>query len=414
METTTMSNISKQLYELMPTADNLSLQNSFPAAEWQLYKIRFPDLVSGEPQVIKVDADCISPQNSEISIPLPNGKIMSFGLDHFSQEPGGRPYWHGSIRSDRASRFPSSCEVVSDPLNKIFLSRYENRLRGEIVVEGQLYCLEFLGNDIHVLFKAEDLTSKGCSPIEEHELAEAPPKYYPSHNEISKFRILYIIAPSLSLVFPPQFIDDLVEAIKDCLASVNTVLRDSQVNIAYELAAFRAPAFVEDYRNEDLLIRLRDINTPIGKQIADERDSLGAHIVLVARLQSPPEDPIYKAYQDAKKTNAFAVLGISNYSTNVGHQLGHLMGARHELKPGDIPIDPGYEYPYEFPDGEYTYLTMMAKEVADVADPYYFRHYSNPRQQYEGKPLGTVERNDVVRRFNERRLEVETWYPDKK
>lgn len=193
------------------------------------------------------------------------------------------------MRPDRTSGLTSPKELALASLNNIFLSRYENRLRGEIYVAGQLYRLEFLGNDTQVLFSVSNPAKIGCTPIEDPAPAEAEavPKQYPSHADSSKIGVLHLIAPSIWQNYESDFVDELDEAFKDSLERSNGVLGVSKIDMTYEYAGVRKFTFTEDYKNTDLLKRLTDTTTAIGRQIDDARYDLSAHLVLVSRWQTP-------------------------------------------------------------------------------------------------------------------------------
>jgi hypothetical protein len=136
---------------------------------------------------------------------------------------------------------------------------------------------------------------------------------------------------------------------------------------------------------------------PLGAKIHIEREKWRAD--LVSMLST------FSIYCGIAKTPASKETAFSSFSCfgALGHELGHNMGASHnDEDPGESLPPYAYGYKHTAPN----FHTQM--RTSHGAIPY----HSNPRLQYQGVSIGTVDKNDVARTFNENRDTVANFYPD--
>lgn len=141
-------------------------------------------------------------------------------------------------------------------------------------------------------------------------------------------------------------------------------------------------------------------------QMQAARDSLRADLVLTAII-----DPTVfgRYYGESYKETGLSTWNVVGDYLDMGHVLGHNIGGQHYWEPGKPGIPgPSYQYGYLLPGGN---ARTRMTDYDDCRGCTRLNYYSNPRKQWQGIPLGTAERHDVVRRLNERRGNVEAFYP---
>ncbi|WP_426151403.1 zinc-dependent metalloprotease family protein [Pseudomonas sp. DC3000-4b1] len=348
-------------------------------------------LINAQPQLVAASSP-------DLELPMPNGKSVRFALEHFSDAFDGMQGWQGGIlRAPQASTALPS-EIKVDPFNTISIVRDGDKLVGSLRVDGQLYHLEYLSPGQHALVRVDEakLPPEG-EPISSPKgdnlgLPLGAPKS--AHSTI---RLLMVTTDY------PRERDPAIHArIVQAVEQANAVLRNSQVDITYEIAAIYDADYDETTKTDiEILNEAANPQVPFGKNLAKVREVNRADVVVVI---SDKGNVCGRAYRNANKTNAFAI--VMCYGS-LGHELGHTLGADHNWAPGNAPGSPPYMWGYKLPAGRFR--TQMSADCSPSCPQ--LGHFSNPRLTYQKEPLGTVEHNDVARLLNERREAVEDFYP---
>ena len=105
----------------------------------------------------------------------------------------------------------------------------------------------------------------------------------------------------------------------------------------------------------------------------------------------------YQGHRDGRFTAVNHACAVANVS--FAHELGHLLGARHnpEADPSTSPYP--YGHGYQQPAGPWR--TVMAYACATTTCPR-LEHWSNPNVSISGRPTGTAATHDNARVLNER------------
>ncbi len=187
----------------------------------------------------------------------------------------------------------------------------------------------------------------------------------------------------------------------------------ADINATIELAVAEAN---QAYSNSGIKIRLSLVDTvrlayteaaTFEAIVADFKDNpeinqrrRAAHADLAALIVNRPEACGRATGIMATPSTAFAAVhydcATGNYS--FAHELGHLMGARHDEKndPTGTPFPYGHGYQRPSSSATKAFRTVMgyqcaAPEMCELRVPY----WSNPDIRYNGIPTGTVESNNA-------------------
>jgi hypothetical protein len=110
----------------------------------------------------------------------------------------------------------------------------------------------------------------------------------------------------------------------------------------------------------------------------------------------------------ASPEDAFFSINWVIGSLGFAHELGHIIGGRHE-NDTTADVSPPYSYGYVYETSTLAFATIMANGGFDGVR---LKRYSTPDVVYEGAPIGTAERSDVARLIRERGPIVANFRPD--
>ncbi|QXI37422.1 hypothetical protein [Pseudomonas xantholysinigenes] len=389
------------LYEFEPAVSRNAIEQ-LPSTE------KSPELTAllAEPttkeiSLVRVNLDAVKENNKILSITLPDRQEVPFVQDYFEITAEGTTVWAGAPPSDRRQRFPSPSEVKRDPLNMLFIQHYGDHVRGEIRLAGQAYRLEPAGAGLHALLKV-DQGQTTCEPVTESDNLPATPA--PTTNRAARSTITYLIVSTDEARKKNSLIE---ERIENSMKFAQRFLDNSDIDITFEKAGYYAATYSENGKTSNTVLRdLRDTSAEPGKSVLAERERVRADIVIVAAGLVDGT-----SYRDARKETAFALVKTNSVAEEIIHQVGHVLGADHIWKEGDPEFEPPYKFGYlmNFMGGTKGSNTLMG-QYENCGGCGMASIFSNPRETYVGHPTGTVEHNDVARRFNERRTEVENFY----
>ena len=388
----------------------LDLQNKISLAPYLNDLLNDPSHLALHP--VDVNADLVKGETSRIFVPLPRGKLVEFKLRWSSEIRKGKTYWYGDQPSARRQHFPAAQEVDVDPVNWIALVRYDDKVYGEIHLDGQMYRLDYVGVGRQVLVQV-DPSKKGaltCEAVEDTAppAASALKQRKPAHSGTSVIRVMMMSTAEARAGFSRRPADgpSLSDVMQDHLIFANLAFVYSGVDIQYEFAGYVESLLSEKDKTAAEVLRLtRMPGSDVYEQMQAARERYRADLVLTAVF-----DPsvLGRYYADSRKETAFSTWQVAGDYLDMAHVLGRNMGASHYWKPGDPEFDPPYQHGYVIPG---THARTIMADYESCPSCTGLSYYSNPKLQWQGVPMGTPGRYDVVRRLNERRTEVEAFYP---
>lgn len=405
------------LFELGPTMDRqgwLEMQRKRNLAAY--LNDLLDDPANQEIRLVTVSPELVGYGTRLISVLLPGEKQVQYQLRWFGGDKPGKSYWYGDRPSDRKQRFSSSAEVDVDPSSWVSLVRYGDKVFGEIRVDGKLYRLDYVGAGQQVLIRvdaSESVQAQTCVRVED---PDPSPSAHPfvrqqsaQSTAVSTVRVMMMSTVEARAGFSrrPADYPSLSDIMEDHLIFANRQLQDSGVEIKYEFAGYVESIASEKGRTPNAVLNLiRMSGSDVYTQMQAARDRLRADLVLTAIV-----DPTVfgRYYMASRKETGFTTWNVVGDYLDMGHVLGHNIGGEHYWEPGDPDFfDPPYQHGYLLPGGN---ARTIMTDYEDCRGCTRLNYYSNPRKQWQGIPLGTAERHDVVRRLNERRTAVEYFYP---
>lgn len=383
------------LFSLQPVQSRQALAQTPGANAYLQTLLQSP--ASVDIRLVDVQALRVAANTQTLSVPLPDGSTARFKLMRIDQSMPGMTGWIGDIPSDRKQRFTLPAEVDMDPFNWVSLLREGDKVVGSIHVAGQAYRLEPIGAGKHVLVKVDEsrLPSQAGDTVQGPPGGQKAPLGQAPTSSHSTIRVLLVTTDESRAKFPDHRLQ-----VAHAFQLANQFLINSRVDLTYELAGFFDASYNGTGRDRDQQLRdLRYSDRALGKAVYVQRDALGAD--LVAMLTWNIEGCGY-AYVTSTKQTAYSLFEC--FDGVLAHELGHNLGTTHEWKGVEDDRGPPYMFGYGVTSPRAFHTVMR---TSHKAIPY----FSNPRLQFDGIPMGTVEHEDVARRFNEYRETVENFYP---
>ncbi len=260
--------------------------------------------------------------------------------------------------------------------------------------------------------------SLGCGDPAVHQqqpVETSQPEYYVAQDDglPAVIDILVLYAPSLLNTLTH---DEIIAQLREAEGVTNTIFSNSDINARVRIIGVQSAdlhgSSVKELldgiivRSLGLDLRFTYQPGPDWDLVSNLRDAAGADIVvtvsggatetLAGTLQgiaaSIPE-PVMADHSDLPVA-VFSVLiapslASYNFSYAFAHELGHLLGGKHDrtTQPGRLTQDPTLDYAHGYVTADRAYVTIMGYERPAEGSrriPY----FSNPDKTWQGQPLG--------------------------
>jgi peptidyl-Asp metalloendopeptidase len=190
--------------------------------------------------------------------------------------------------------------------------------------------------------------------------------------------------------------NDVPSLVQLAVAEANQSYVNSHIGLQLRLVYSYQVAYSEVGKSFDKIVEdLAGKSDGSMDEIHQLRDQYGADLVALIINQAD-----YCGLADAilaVESTAFAAI-YYNYATgyySFAHELGHLMGARHD--PANDPSTTPFPHGHGFQNGT-AWRTIMAYDCATSCNR--LQYWSNPNVLYAGSPMGTVPTHDNARVLN--------------
>ena len=192
--------------------------------------------------------------------------------------------------------------------------------------------------------------------------------------------------------------------IDNSIMSTNTISNNSAVTAQVRAVYSTQVYYTESGNLETDVSRLAGSTDGYMDEIHGLRTKYGADVVVLL-VATGNYCGIVDSDPPADVSTAFAVVrtDCSFHHFSFAHEIGHLIGARHENDPSTVPAP----YVHGFLKKN-QWKTVMA---VDASTSVRIDNWSNPAIPHAGSPTGTTDWNNVARIWNERAGIVENFLP---
>lgn len=383
-----------QLDVAVANSSALSLDTSFHAL------VNDPSMASL--QLVRANPDVLHEKAATVSINLGQGfEIRAHRVNSYHSNTGSL-IWSGVIEDAGATLVPYSPEGLQfDPINSVMLVKNNNTITGNVHIGGEWYKIRPLKTGSHAIVLVD--------------MARMPAEHPPEYKDLKTTRMLppvgrpelaadTIIRVMVHYTSAAASASGNISAIIDlAVAETNQGYTNSGVAIDLILAHKSQVSYTESSNFTTNLTRYRSTNDGYMDSIHTTRNSVAADVgVLIVNASS------YCGLASgigSTASTAFAAVywdcATGYYS--FGHEIGHLQSARHD--PANDPTNTPYAYGHGYQyTGSPRWRTIMAYDCSGGCPR--LNYWSNPNKLYNGRAMGTTNRNDNARVLNNTRTTV--------
>jgi len=369
---------ANQQSTLLAPANNYSEKNT------TFYKLK-PGLVKSQSNTLELNL-------------LPKLNLMAHKLSAQQNEQGSL-VWKGRIGSDLNGLTASTDEALTD--DSVILIKRSSGITGTVRTNGRLFKIRPIGNGLHSVSEViEDNMPTDHPPGFDSEPVNIMPQESLLNFETveslqaqnlanSNIRVLVAYTSAAK-----SKVSDMQGLIELAVAETNTGYSNSGVNATLTLAHTYQVNYSESSFSTDLKAFRRD-NDGQMDEVHGKRDQYGAD---VAVLITNVSDYCGIAALAANSSTAYAVVyhSCATGYYSFGHEIGHLMSARHDPNTDSSNTPYAFGHGFQYPSANWR--TIMAYNCSGGCSR--INWWSNPNKTRNGVAMGTSSRSDNARVLN--------------
>jgi Metallo-peptidase family M12 len=378
------SALTAQAEELILPLLNNQIREEGPAQKQIVERLQsLPTTQSLE--LVRINADALHGTTTQLS--TPNVPTITLSKSYDNVTDAANFTWYGTLAGT-----PGQATLVVR----------NNNVTGSIQDGETIYSIEPIGNGVHALIKIDQGRFPPEDPTSLKELEGRSSVLKPTvpgseRRSDDRIGIGVLVAYTTAARDNVHDIDGLIQL---AVAQTNRSYSNSKINIRLYLAGSVYVPYSEvkengTQKNEE---EIRD-ELWVNKELKNQRDASGAALVAVIIGKNKYCGLSKTILADA--STAFSVVNYDCMTANYSftHELGHLMGARHDENHHKPEINEKFHYAhgYQHPSSkkEESFRTIMAY-ACDKANPCnpIIPYWSNPDVSYAKIPTGTAELND--------------------
>jgi hypothetical protein len=343
-----------------------------------------PDIL--RERYVHVNVESIQNDSQSIELDLFDDTRLIAQRTQYYRTRGGGEIWIGTILGREHSN--------------VFLSVREGILIGNISYPpDNLYQIRYVDDSIHVIRSIDPST---YAPEADPGEVRTPPvklddsKIFPLRDDGSIINVLVVYTEDARIaVGGTAAIQALIDL---AIAETNTSYSNSNIVQRLNLVPTQEVSYTETGEIWTDRNRLRDPLDGYLDEVHDLRDCHRADVVSLIVADGGEYcgiSYIMKEVNVAFEDSAFCVVvgGCATANYSFGHELGHIMSARHDWYVDDT-INSPYTYNHGYVNTEDSWRTVMAyNDQCDDGGSYCLRlpYWSNPFVSYEGDATGVIE-----------------------
>lgn len=386
-------------------ADTL-FQKSIDAKSQEVTRTAAIDKSTTEVWGYQINGNALRADTKELILTIKPGLTVTAIADKVESTSGGGLLWQGRIHRHGGNLGKYRMKIDDLPgANYATLARRGLQINGTVTVDGQLYRVHPLGNGKHLVIEDDD-----SQRFEDYSrLDNLPGATLPSQHA------------KLDIVFPPIYLyrlpvirvlvaytaagaaaaGNINNLIDVAVAQTNQSFSNSQIGASVELAGTVKVNYKESNSVFTDLARLTGTNDNYMDEIHSLRSSNSRLADVVVLITNTKGEDGGIAKIGAEADTAFAIVGanVATAKFAFGHELGHLLGARHDV--GTDPYTTPFAYGHGYIASDYSFRTIMAYECTYVTCPV-VNYWSNPNVSFGGERMGNTQTANNARVINER------------
>ena len=297
--------------------------------------------------------------------------------------------------------------VNKDDDGSIIMSVLDGDIQGTITKGNEVFKIETLGKEYFVVKMDHSVLKEKCNELLENQYdnnhIHEDDAIKNDENDFSKLRsvAIYDCKIRVLVLFTPaaaSSVSNIKNTILLAIDETNQSFINSGINYEVELVYIEQTNYIEANISTDLS-RFSTNGDGYMDEVHSLRAKYSADVCMLVN-----DDDIYCGVADAigaTSSSAFAVVKAYNCATgyySFGHEIGHLLGCRH-----DTYVDPNttpFSYGHGYVSPSSSWRTIMAYSYA-CSGCSRIPYWSNPNVTYGGVAMGTVSTNNNARVWNE-------------